>query len=67
MLIQWGTEKADKAQVPSYLEATQMGRPLYEKMGFEKRHEEIFDLSKYGAEGSDLMTIMIREPLPNVV
>ncbi|KAF2134105.1 hypothetical protein P153DRAFT_281459 [Dothidotthia symphoricarpi CBS 119687] len=63
MLIEWGTEKADDAQLPSFLEATRMGRPLYERMGFEKRYEEVFDLSQYGVKGEDSSTVMIREPL----
>jgi|TARA_R110002003_G_scaffold97_5_gene7770 hypothetical protein len=63
MLIKWGTEKADKAQLPSFLESTLVGRQLYARMGFEARYEEVFDLSKYGLQGTDTSTVMIREPL----
>jgi GNAT superfamily N-acetyltransferase len=63
MLIRWGTAQADKAQLPAFLEATQTGRPLYAREGFEARHDEVFDLSKYGAQGTDVSTIMIREPV----
>jgi GNAT superfamily N-acetyltransferase len=63
MLIRWGTAKADKAQLPAFLEATQVGRPLYAREGFEARHDEVFDLSKYGAQGTDCSTVMIREPI----
>jgi GNAT superfamily N-acetyltransferase len=64
-LIRWGTERADDAQLPSFLEATLMGRPLYVKMGFEPKHEELWDLSKYGLEGTDISTVMIRPPKSN--
>jgi hypothetical protein len=63
MLIRWGTDKADEAQLPSYLEATIIGRPLYAKMGFEPKHVETWDLAKYGIQGTDVSTIMIRNPL----
>jgi GNAT superfamily N-acetyltransferase len=63
MLIRWGTAQADKAQLPAYLEATEVGKPLYAREGFEPRHEEVFDLNKYGLQGTDVSTVMIREPL----
>lgn len=63
MLIRWGTEQADDAQLPAFLEATMVGVPLYTREGFQARHEEVFDLKKYGLEGTDVSTVMIREPL----
>ncbi|KAH7077410.1 hypothetical protein FB567DRAFT_149286 [Paraphoma chrysanthemicola] len=63
MLIEWGTEKADKVQLPCFLEASEVGKPLYERMGFETKHAEVFDLGKYGLQGTDTNTVMIREPL----
>ena len=63
MLIRWGTEKADNAQLPAFLEATQVGVPLYAREGFQPRHEEVFDLKKYGLDGTDVSTVMIRDPL----
>ncbi|KAF1845592.1 uncharacterized protein K460DRAFT_366449 [Cucurbitaria berberidis CBS 394.84] len=62
MLIAWGLKKADNAQLPSYLESSPMGRPLYARMGFKPRYEEIWDLRKYGLQGMDKSTVMIREP-----
>jgi GNAT superfamily N-acetyltransferase len=67
MLINWGTEKADNAQLPCYLEATTIGRPLYARCLFQPRHEEAFDLRNYGSQGIDVSTIMIREPLFHVM
>jgi hypothetical protein len=63
MLVQWGTAQADEAQLPCFLEATEMGKPLYAREGFEAQHEEHWDLSKYGLQGSDTSTVMIRKPL----
>ena len=40
-----------------------MGRSLYAKCGFTPRHEEVFDLRKYGGEGQDMNTVMIRDPV----
>lgn len=63
MLIAWGLRKADSAQLPAFLEASPMGKPLYERMGFQEKHVETWDLTKYGLEGTDTTTIMIREAL----
>lgn len=62
MLLKWGLEQADKAQLPAFLESTPTGKPLYARLGFEPVHEEVFDLTKYGLEGSDVSTVMIRQP-----
>ena len=64
LLIKWGTAQADVAQLPCFLESSVMGRPLYAKCGFTARLEQRFDLTKYGGEGEDLNTVMIRDPLP---
>lgn len=60
MLVTWGIERADKAKLPSCLEATEEGKPLYAKLGFEPVHEQQFDLSKYGGEGFETNTVMLR-------
>jgi hypothetical protein len=62
MLTKWGIEQADKAHLPTYLEASMLGRPLYERMGFRPEFEYEFDLAKYGGEGVEVTTIMIRPP-----
>ncbi|OCL10895.1 hypothetical protein AOQ84DRAFT_336738 [Glonium stellatum] len=64
MLLKWGLDQADKAQLPSYLEASDMGRPLYEKLGYRPVKETFFDLSKYGSEGIERNTVMLRDPQP---
>lgn len=67
MLLSWGLRKADSAQLPSFLESSPMGRPLYERMGFEAKEVVTWDLTKYGFEGTDTSTVMIRDPLPLVL
>lgn len=62
MLVRWGIERADKARLPSYLEASMPGRPLYARLGFEAKYEEVFDLLKYGSEGKEINTVMVRKP-----
>ncbi|OCK80868.1 acyl-CoA N-acyltransferase [Lepidopterella palustris CBS 459.81] len=64
MLLKWGLDQADKAGLPSYLEASDMGRPLYERLGYRPVKETFFDLSKYGAEGMERNTAMLRDPRP---
>ncbi|KAK6544028.1 hypothetical protein TWF694_000742 [Orbilia ellipsospora] len=62
MLLKWGTEKADAAGLPSYLEATEAGLEFYRRAGFVGIHTERFDLAKYGGVGKDSSTVMIRQP-----
>ena len=67
MLLAWGIRKADSAQLPAFLEASATGKPLYERMGFQTKHVEVWDLEKYGMQGTDTSTVMIREPLPSAL
>lgn len=34
-LLQWGIDRCEEEQVPAVLVATEVGKPLYEKMGFQ--------------------------------
>ena len=68
LLINWGTAIADKANLPSILEASEVGRPLYMSHGFVPVEEEVFDLKKYSSdlEGTETNTVMIRQPVTQV-
>lgn len=62
MLLKWATERADGAFLPIYLEATNKGRPLYEKFGFENLGLLETGMEKYGGSGNGLRWLMIRKP-----
>ncbi|KAH6713729.1 hypothetical protein BKA61DRAFT_688960 [Leptodontidium sp. MPI-SDFR-AT-0119] len=56
MLINWGIEKAREDGVPVYLEAGVVGRPVYEKRGFQQIGELlVLDVRSYGLD----MTVVI--------
>lgn len=61
MLLKWGAQEADKDGLRTYIEASEMGLPLYERYGYRTVKAKTFDLTKYGHEGTDTNTIMIRE------
>ncbi len=60
MLIQWGCDIAQKHGVPSFLEASPAGLSVYQKSGFEEVDRFVFDLEKYGGEGSRVNVQMIK-------
>jgi GNAT superfamily N-acetyltransferase len=63
MLMNWVCARADELGLPAMLEATDAGRPLYERYGFVPVKEHVYDLAPYGLEGTDRFTAMIREPV----
>ncbi|KAF1836774.1 hypothetical protein BDW02DRAFT_545349 [Decorospora gaudefroyi] len=66
MALRWGFNKADEVQLPCFLESSPMGKPLYERMGFKVQEVVTWDLTKYGLEGEDTSTVMLREPVLRV-
>ncbi|KAK7537969.1 acyl-CoA N-acyltransferase [Phyllosticta citricarpa] len=62
LLLRWGFERADAARLPVYIEATPAGLPVYQKAGFEALERHTFDLTKYGLEGTETHTVMVRRP-----
>lgn len=57
MLIRWGCEKADEANLEAYLEASLMGAPVYARHGFEAVKEVSLDLSQWG--GTETMSFIV--------
>jgi len=55
MVMKWGLERADEKGLESYIEATDLGKPVYEKFGFDviKRNEFILE-DKEGSEWEEL-------------
>lgn len=63
LLIQWGIEQAKERGAPAYLEAGFLGRPIYEKMGFEQVGELMeLNLSPFGVEATFVMAKMAYLP-----
>ncbi|KAK7184762.1 Puromycin N-acetyltransferase 1 [Paraphaeosphaeria sporulosa] len=62
LLVKWGLDLADKAQLPSFLEASDAGKKLYTSLGYEPVAVETFDLSKYDSNlsGLESNTAMMR-------
>jgi hypothetical protein len=65
LCLQWGTAEADRLGLVSYLEASEEGRPLYEKFGFKEVGRVVVDLSKWGGTEPATAYLMVREPLLN--
>ena len=61
MLIMSGLEIVDAAGARAELEATPYGKPVYERYGFRKLDEIVFELEKYGSEGRQVTTCMMRD------
>lgn len=58
-LLKWGLERADRDGLPAYLEATDVGEPIYEKkFGFRVVRRDMIDV---GTKVIDV-PFMIREP-----
>ncbi|KAF2108657.1 acyl-CoA N-acyltransferase [Lophiotrema nucula] len=57
LLVNWGCEKADEKGVECFVEASPMGRPLYERYGFEECGRMSVDVG-----GEEFDFIMMRRP-----
>ncbi|KAL4878346.1 acyl-CoA N-acyltransferase [Aspergillus karnatakaensis] len=61
-LLDWGVCEAERLGLVVYLEATEAGRPLYERAGFEAVETVVFDAAEFGGFGRQTYTFMLREP-----
>ena len=61
MHLKWGSEKADELGLPMYLESSPMGRPLYERLGYEVIGDLPFDAKKWGCD-RDLPHVLMLRP-----
>ncbi|KAI0023919.1 hypothetical protein F4780DRAFT_776149 [Xylariomycetidae sp. FL0641] len=62
LLVRWGIDLSEATGLPCYLQASEQGRQLYRHHGFEDIDTVEYDLSRYGLEGIERMTEMIRRP-----
>ncbi|KAL6825582.1 acyl-CoA N-acyltransferase [Trichoderma sp. SZMC 28015] len=63
--LKWGTAEADRLGLVSYLEASEEGRPLYEKYGFKEVDRIVVDLTKWGGTEPAIAYLMLRQPVLN--
>ncbi|TGJ82615.1 hypothetical protein E0Z10_g6151 [Xylaria hypoxylon] len=56
------SEQLDREGLPTYLEATSAGAPLYQRLGFEAVDTLEFDRTEAGYDTPATLCIMIREP-----
>lgn len=62
MLLKWGIAESDRLGIPAYLEASDEGRPLYEKHGWRSVDTLVVDFSKWGGPSKCETQLMLREP-----
>lgn len=62
LLLDWGVKKADDEQLVTYLDATQVAKPIYERRGFEVKRAVEWDRTVWGGEGADVHYSMVRQP-----
>jgi GNAT superfamily N-acetyltransferase len=62
ILLEWGLNKADKEGLITYLDATEMARPIYERRGFELKKGLDWDRVPWGGQGKDWHGCMVRQP-----
>lgn len=61
MLLDWGLKKAEKEGLVTYLDATQIARPIYERRGFEVKRAVVWDRTVWGGKGVDIHYCMVRQ------
>ncbi|MCJ1476051.1 hypothetical protein MMC13_004716 [Lambiella insularis] len=60
MLVKWGTDIADELGIDCYLEGSAAGYQLYRENGFQDVDYVDMDMAKYGSEGVERYTCMVR-------
>ena len=65
LLLKWGIDLSERIGLPCHLQASSQGRKLYKHHGFEEMGTVEFDLKKFGLQGVEEMTEMIRRPAAN--
>jgi hypothetical protein len=61
IMLDWGLKEADNRELPTYLDATGMARPIYEKRGFVVVKGVDWDRVPWGGKGTDTHWCMRRK------
>lgn len=64
VMLDWGLQRADEMGLVTYLDATTMAKPIYEKRGFVVIKALPWDRRPWGGEGEDWHWCMTRQPQP---
>ncbi|KAJ7804147.1 hypothetical protein B0H14DRAFT_3775501 [Mycena olivaceomarginata] len=64
MQAKWDAKsKLDTEGITAYLEALPNAKAMYEHYGFKTADTQEYDLTKAGREGTEMLSIMVREPM----
>jgi len=63
MLVQWGLDKADEIGGEAYLEATDVGKQVYEKLGFVALEQYSIPLPPKWADKAKTQVYLMRRPV----
>jgi len=66
LLLKWGCDRADEDGVEAYLEASEMGAPLYARYGFESIEKISLDLRRWGGKEEIGWTVSLDQYLASV-
>ncbi|KAI1265912.1 acyl-CoA N-acyltransferase [Xylariaceae sp. FL1019] len=61
-MISWGVEEAKKAGLPAFLEASQVGYPLYLRCGFREVDRISVDFNRWGLDEIATTVAMVKDP-----
>ena len=57
LLVKWAVEEGDRLGLEIYIEASEQGRGLYEKWGFEEVGSFVFDGSEWGINARERISV----------
>jgi len=63
-LMKFGVDEADRLGFRGYLEASAGGKGLYEKFGYRRVDDLVFDTKPWGGDKIDIHTVMFRDAKP---
>jgi len=63
MLVQWGLDMADAIGGEAYLEATEVGRQVYQKLGFVVLEQYTIPLPPKWAAKDQTQVLLMRRPV----